>query len=186
MRAMRAALLLLATAAVLALGACGGGDNTVGGPTPKAAKKMRLTSPYFRDGQRIPARFTCDGEDVSPALEWSKVPPDARELALLVEDPNKGGSTFVHWIAWGILPPREAVPVAAEAGTLKQGKNSFGDIGYGGPCPPKGDPPHRYVFNIYALRTPLGLPNGADAQTVRQAIAPVADAQGILTGTYGR
>jgi Raf kinase inhibitor-like YbhB/YbcL family protein len=183
---MRAALVLLVLAGGLALGGCGSGDNAASGPAPEASKRMGLSSPYFGFGHHIPKRFTCDGEDVSPSLEWRGVPPGDPELAVLVEDPEGDRAAFVHWLAWGISPKLNDLPADPDTSGFKQAKNSFGKVGYGGPCPPKGDKPHRYVFNVYALRKPLGLKNGADAQTARQAIATVADAQGKLEATYGR
>jgi Raf kinase inhibitor-like YbhB/YbcL family protein len=178
---MRAAS--LAAGLLVALAGCGSGD-TVEGPTPSAPRELRVSSPAFRDGGTVPARFTCDGENVSPPLRWAGVPAKARELAVLVEDPDAPGGTFVHWAAFGIDPSRrglgegDAVP--------REGKNSFGDEDYGGPCPPEDDEPHRYVFAVYALSDRLALNGGASPDGVRSAIGRVALARGTLTASYGR
>ena len=178
---MRSRLIVAAALAVLA--GCGSGD-TVKGPAPSAPRALQVSSPAIRDGQPLPRRFTCDGASVSPPLRWTGVPAKAREMAILVEDPDAPGGTFVHWIAYGLDPGSSGV--AAGASAPKVGKNSFGDRGYGGPCPPKGDKPHRYVFAVYALGDRIELGGGASPATVRTAIARVALARGTLTATYGR
>jgi Raf kinase inhibitor-like YbhB/YbcL family protein len=173
-------------AAALIAGCGGGEDEAVTGPPPSAPDEIRLTSPAFAQDGTIPERFTCDGEDTSPPLEWSGVREDTEELALLVEDPDAPGATFVHWLLLGIdagtsgLAEGETPPGAEEA------KTSFGDEGYGGPCPPEGDGPHRYVFTLYALRGPLDVDEDAPPAEVRTAIGEAALARGQLTGTYGR
>ena len=167
-----------------ALGACGG--DTVEGPPPSAPDRIRLTSPAFAPGAPIPQRFTCDGEDVSPPLEWSGVPAGTGSLALLVEDPDAGDGTFVHWTLFAIAPSDTGVPEGELSPGAREGENSFGDRGYGGPCPPEGDPPHRYVFTLYALRKPPELDAGASPGQVRAAIADQAIARGRLTGRFER
>jgi Raf kinase inhibitor-like YbhB/YbcL family protein len=171
-----------ATATVLALLACAGcGDESVEGPSPKAPDTLHLASPAFAAGAAIPARFTCDGDDEPPPLEWTGVPSGTRSIALLMEDPDAPDGTFVHWTVYGIRADAGRVPPAAV-----EGESSFGDTGYGGPCPPEGDDPHRYVFYLYALRSPLGLEAGAAPDAVRDAIAERAIARGRLTARYGR
>jgi Raf kinase inhibitor-like YbhB/YbcL family protein len=182
---MRAPLLAV-LAAALVLASCGDDKKTVSGEPPDSDVPLGVTSPDFAGGQSIPAQFTCDGRDVSPRLRWRGVPADAREMALLVEDPDSSEGIFVHWAAWGMSPQLKELPSDPDPSLLIQGKNSFGKVGYSGPCPPKGDRPHRYNFIVYALRKPLGLDAGAEAQTVRQTIATVVDAKGTLVGVYGR
>jgi Raf kinase inhibitor-like YbhB/YbcL family protein len=165
------------------IGACGGGD-TVEGPPPAAPDRIELSSPAFPPDGTIPVRFSCEGEDVSPPLQWSGVPDDARSLALLVEDPDASG--FVHWTLYDVAPATTALREAELPRGGREGENSFGDEGYGGPCPPEGDAPHRYVFTLYALRSPLELEAGAGPQQVRDAIAGAALARGQLTGRFGR
>ena len=182
---MRSALAIaLLVAATLA--SCGGDGDTVSGPPPAAPSGIVLTSAAFRPGAPIPKRYSCDGPGVSPPLAWSRVPRHARELALLVEDPDASGGTFVHWSLWGMPPSTRRLAEGADTSAYRVGKNSFGDSRYGGPCPPGGDSAHRYVFTLYALSRPLGLAGGAEPDDVRGAIAKAAIARGTLTGTYDR
>ena len=144
---------------------------------------ITVSSTAFTDGASIPRRYTCDGENVSPPLRLAGVPSSARELALLVEDPDAPGGTFVHWVAWGFDPSSPTLPQGATPpGT---GTNGFGRRGYGGPCPPRGAP-HRYVFTVYALAKRLDLPAGASADQLRRAVADAVIAEGRLIGRYGR
>jgi Raf kinase inhibitor-like YbhB/YbcL family protein len=182
---MRTCAALVASAAVLAAG-CGGGNETVSSSAPKVPVKITLASPAFRDGSTLPKQFTCDGQGDSPPLTWFRVPRSAKELALVVEDPDAPGGTFVHWTAWGITPKASGLQEAAPTGALEQGKNGFGDTGYGAPCPPKGDSPHRYRFTLYALSEPLDLGNGASGDDVHAALATAAIAEGDLSAKYGR
>jgi hypothetical protein len=147
---------------------------------------IQLTSPAFADGETIPERFTCDGDDISPSLEWSGVPDAATELALLVEDPDAPGGTFVHWVLFGLSPTTRGLAEGSVPPEAKNGLTSFGNTQYGGPCPPKGDPPHRYFFYLNALSDGLGLQEGSSAEDVRSAIKVLTVAEGKLTGTYGR
>ncbi|MCL5034488.1 MAG: YbhB/YbcL family Raf kinase inhibitor-like protein [Bacteroidetes bacterium] len=135
------------------------------------AAKFALASTAFKEGEMIPKKYTCDGPDISPPLEWHSVPPGAKSLALIVEDPDAPMGTWVHWVIFNIPPQSSGLPehVSAEK-TLPdgaiQGRNDFRKIGYGGPCPPGGI--HRYFFILYALDTMLRLPAGsAKAELVR-------------------
>ena len=188
MRHMSARPTLLAVTLLLA--GCGGGSETVSGPPPKAPSTIALVTPAFPAGGDLPKQFTCDGAGASPPLEWSRVPKRAKELAILVEDPDAPGGTFVHWSIWGIPPSVRTLQANIQANAtsagLQQGKNGFGDVGYGAPCPPKGDAPHRYVFTLYALSQPLAVGNGASGEDVRKAIGEVAIAKGEITSKYGR
>src|SRR6266536_2230915 len=163
---MRIGVLLALAAALVGLPAgCGGRAPEAN--TPEAAMTITLSSTAFAEGDDIPRRYTCDGENVSPPLSFAGVPADSQDLALLVEDPDAPGGTFVHWVAWGIDPGQPHI--AAGAPTPGSGKNGFGGTGYRGPCPPAGKP-HRYVFTVYALSAPLDLAAGASADALRQAI----------------
>jgi Raf kinase inhibitor-like YbhB/YbcL family protein len=168
----------------LALAACGG--DRVEGPPPAAPDRITLASTAFRDGATIPRRFSCDGDDVSPPLDWKGVPEKTRELALLMEDPDAPGGTFVHWVLFKLAPDRDGVAEAEVPQGARQGKNSRGDSGYAGPCPPEGDAPHHYEFVLYALDAPLDLPDGAAADEVRAAVGDTALARGELVGRFGR
>src|SRR3954469_10274202 len=140
----------IGVAAALVLAGCGGGDGgeKVSGPPPAAPASMRLTSPAFRDGGEIPSAYTCAGAGRSPALAWRGVPSGTQSLALLVEDPDAPGGTFVHWTAWDIPAGTRSLPVDAKPRV--QGESSAGKLGWAPPCPPGGSP-HHYVFTIYAL-----------------------------------
>ena len=144
-----------------------------------------LTSPSFEAGGAIPRRFTCDGADLSPALAWEGAPATAAAFALIVDDPDARG--FVHWVAYnlaGSVAGRLAEGAAAAPGAPAQGRNDFGRIGYGGPCPPSGT--HRYVFTLLALARPLSLPGGPSAAQVRSAAREVTIGEAVLGGTYTR
>jgi Raf kinase inhibitor-like YbhB/YbcL family protein len=168
--------------AVLLIG-CGGGDKP-SEPLPKASASISLSSPAFRDGGTIPKRFTCSGEGVSPPLRWSGVPGDARELALLVEDED--ADRFVHWTLLGIPASVDRIAEGRPPAGTVQTENSFGDSGWGGPCPPEGDNPHRYVFALYGTDAPLRLDKSASPDDVRSSLADHALARGTLTGRFGR
>jgi Raf kinase inhibitor-like YbhB/YbcL family protein len=164
---------------------CGGGDK-VAEPAPDAPPGIELTSSAFRAGGAIPTEYTCDGRETSPPLAWADVPAGTRSLALLMEDPDAPGGTFVHWTVYGIAPSVRRFDVGKVPSGSEQGENSFGDDRYGGPCPPEGDDAHHYEFNLYALRADLGLDAGAKPDDVRAAIKKQAAARGRLVGTFKR
>ena len=147
-----------------------------------------LTSTAFEDGAEIPRRHTCDGEDVSPELSWSGAPEGTAAFALVMHDPDAPRGDFVHWVvvdftgsATGALP--EGVGSSPDA--PRQGVNDFGRVGYGGPCPPSG-PPHRYVFELYALSETSNLPGTPTAEEVRDGLRGHLLAEARLTGGYAR
>jgi Raf kinase inhibitor-like YbhB/YbcL family protein len=164
---------------------CGGGERAEG-PPPAAPDRIELTSSAFTDGGIIPEKYSCDGEEVSPPLRWSGVPDDARELALLVEDPDAPGGTFVHWIVVEIPPDATEFPEGAIPDGAREGSNSKGETAWAGPCPPESDKPHHYEFLLYALPEPLGLPERPTADEVADAMGDSAIARGKLTGRFGR
>lgn len=174
------ALLLLLSAAA---SACGDGEKP-SEPLPKVSASIDLQSPAFREGGAIPARFTCDGEELSPPLRWSGVPPRTRELALVVEDPD--ADRFVHWTVLGIPASTSRLPVGRVPKGASETENSFGKDGWGGPCPPEGDDAHRYVFALYATDAPLALGEDASPDEVRDALSDHAIARGTLTGYFAR
>lgn len=151
---------------------------------------MQLSSTAFADGQPIPVKYTCDKENVSPPLKWSGVPAEAKSLALIADDPDAPVGTWVHWVLYDLpataselsegLPKGQYVP-----GGAKQGLNDFKHLGYGGPCPPPGNP-HRYYFKLYALDSLLELKPGATKKEVEGAIQKHTLAQTQLMGTYKR
>jgi Raf kinase inhibitor-like YbhB/YbcL family protein len=144
-----------------------------------------LRSTAFDEGGAIPRRFTCDGDDVSPDLDWVDAPEDTASFALILDDPD--ANAFAHWLVYnmtgsatGGLP--EAISATPDAPT--QGINDFGKLGYGGPCPPSGE--HRYRFTLYALDAVLPLPAAPRAATLRAAIDGHVLAEAVLTATYRR
>jgi len=146
--------------------------------------KLDVGSTAFDNDTEIPPRYTCDGDDVSPPISWSAGPSGTVSYALIVDDPDAPGGTWVHWVAWNLVEPRldEALPASSEA--LQQGTNSWGRTGYGGPCPPSGT--HRYFFKVYALDTLLELPPTTDKQELLDAMEGKTLAQGELLGHYAR
>lgn len=147
---------------------------------------VQVRSPAFGDHQRIPREYGHERGDVSPPLRWSQIPDGAAELALVCEDPDAPGGTFVHWALAAIAASSPGV----EAGEAPQGAvagvNDFGAEGYGGPHPPPGDRPHRYVFRLYALREPLALAPGFNAHDIHTAIEGKVLGSGELVGIYAR
>lgn len=161
------------------------GQPIVTGPVATAAPavELLLLTPW-PDGSAIPARYTCDGENVSPALSWTPV-AGAVELAITVTDLDADG--FVHWIVTGIDPITSSI---AENGDLPVGAvvgpNSFGTSGYGGPCPPEGDEAHTYSFTLHALNQQLESADGDSANDVITLLNQIAFAQSSVSGTYAR
>ena len=150
---------------------------------------MELKSSAFEQGGLIPAKYTCDGPDISPPLSWSDPPVGNKSLALIVDDPDAPSGTWVHWIAWNIpanarvldedLPKRESLPNG-----MKQGMTDFRRVGYGGPCPPSGT--HRYFFKLYALDTMFNLPSSATKKELEKAMQGHILKQAELIGKYRR
>lgn len=169
-----------AALAALLLAGCGGSHEAAAPARDNAPDTLKLSSSAFADGAAIPKDNSCDGKGTPPSLAWSGVPENARELVLVVEDPDAPGGTFVHWTAFGIPADATAMP-AHVAG----GENSAGKQGWTPPCPPGGKP-HHYVFTLYALGNPSGLKAGASAKDVRAVLSDGALARGRLTGTYAR
>jgi Raf kinase inhibitor-like YbhB/YbcL family protein len=163
-------------------------------PAAKATEPggFRLTSEAFGNDQAIPAKYTADGEDVSPDLSWGGVLPDnTQALAIIMDDPDAPAGTFTHWLLYDMPTFRTGLAVGVPAkerlpdGEAKQGKNSFGTIGYKGPAPPRGKP-HHYHFTIYALDAPTGLAPGATRKELVRAMEGHAVGQAELVGTYQR
>lgn len=153
-------------------------------PTRDRIGSMELTSPAFSHGQPIPAKYTCDGEDVSPPLTIAGVPADAKSLALIVDDPDAPMGTWVHWIVYNISPSvQEIAEHAVPEGSLG-GTTSWGQTGYGGPCPPSGT--HRYFFKLYALDAALQSAAAPDKDSLERAMEGHLLAQAKLVGTYQR
>ena len=151
---------------------------------------LSVSSPAFEQVDRVPEKHTCEGQDVSPPLSWSEPPPGAQSFVVIVDDPDAPGGLFTHWVVFNIPVTTRQLPEALpgrerlDSGAL-QGKNDFGRIGYGGPCPPPGRA-HRYQFTIYALDRSLDLNPGASRKQVLDEMQGHVVAQGQLTRTYQR
>lgn len=150
---------------------------------------MKLSSKAFKDGGSIPRKYTCDGEDISPPLAWEGIPAKARSLALIAEDPDAPGKTWVHWILYDLPPETRSLPENASQahalpGHALEGMTDFKRVGYGGPCPPDGR--HRYFFRLYALDSRLEFPEGVSRDEVLQTIRGHVLDEAQLMGTYCR
>ena len=151
--------------------------------------EIKVTSSAFEEGGMIPSRYTCDGENVSPPLNWEQVPEATRTVALICDDPDAPMGTFVHWVLFNLpadttelpedFPDDETLPNGA-----RQGISDFGKTGYGGPCPPSGT--HRYYFKVYALDTKLDVVSIMDKPTLLEAMEGHILAQGQIMGKYKR
>lgn len=151
---------------------------------------LSVSSPAFSEGGKIPPEYTCEGDDISPQLDWVGIPKEAKALALIVDGPDAPGGVFTHWVIFNIPPDSsglsKAIPSIPEFpnGTL-QGENDFGKTGYGGPCPPPGKT-HRYRFILYALDEKLDLAAGSSKNQVLNATKRHILSHCQLTGTYQR
>lgn len=143
---------------------------------------MELSSPVFENGENIPAKYTCDGDNINPPLKIRGVPEEARSLALLVDDPDAPSGTFVHWVLYDIAPDTEVILENTQPGT--SGTNSFQQDTYGGPCPPSGT--HRYFFKLYALDRTLDTGPGKTKEQLLQAMDGHILEEAELIGLYER
>ena len=157
---------------------------TVQGKEVRRMETLTISSPAFGQGEAIPARYTCDGNDTSPALVIAKAPPAAKTLALIMDDPDAPVGTWVHWVVWNIPAQTREIPESGLPPQAVQGKNSWPRTGYGGPCPPSGT--HRYFFKVYALDTALHLGPSTTKAVLEKAMEGHILAKGELMGTYRR
>jgi len=191
---MRSSYRLMVVLVSLALIGCANRTQPATQPSSTNSAKpdkaeIKLTSAAFKEGEPIPRAYTCDGVNISPPLEWSGVPKTAKTIAIVCDDPDAPAGTWVHWVLYNLpadniglvenLPATETL----KAGGF-QGKNDFGKIGYGGPCPPSGT--HRYFFKIYALDSELPLKAGATKAELMKTMEGHIVLQGQLMGTYRR
>ena len=155
----------------------------------KGGRKMQITSSAFTEGSMIPSKYTCDGQDISPPLEWENVSSGTKSFALVSDDPDAPMGTWVHWVVYNIPPNMNKLDEDVKPGKeFKdgpiQGSNSWPRIGYGGPCPSSGT--HRYYFKLYALDTVLDVKPGATKAQVLQAMKGHVLAEAQLMGKYKR
>jgi len=177
--------------AIFALYICGCSSE----PKEQKAKEVKvadlgLKSDAFAQGDTIPVKYTCDGDDISPALTWNKPPDGTKEMVLICDDPDAPRGTWDHWVVYGIPPDTLGIPEDVQEGEVvdgvgTQGINSGRKNGYNGPCPPKG-PVHRYFFKLYALDKNLDLKPGKVKAEVEKAMEGHILAKGELMGRYGR
>jgi len=159
-------------------------------PTKKEYKEMQIESPAFKDGENIPVKYTCDGKDISPEILWKDILEEVKSLALICDDPDAPLKTWVHWVIYNIPPESEKLnedikPVKTlEDGTL-QGINNFRNIGYGGPCPPRGAP-HHYHFKVYGLDVKLDVKAGITKKELLNKMEGHIIAKGEIVGLYKR
>jgi Raf kinase inhibitor-like YbhB/YbcL family protein len=156
-------------------------------PAVEHSNNISLFSPDFVAGDPIPVQYTCDGSDLSPAIAWDEPPAGTKSFVIVMDDPGSPGGTWTHWLVYNIPAavrglPKAISPQAQLGDGSLQGKNSWGNAGYGGPCPPSGT--HTYHFKLYALDTILDLPSDATAQALTRAFSGHILAQAELTGTY--
>ena len=152
--------------------------------------KFELRSPSWQDKQEIPRDFTCEGENVSPELEWSGAPAGTQAFALIMQDPDAPSGTFTHWVLYNLPGETRRLPQGVPEGAKVadrglQARNDFGKSGYGGPCPPPGKP-HRYFFKLYALKDPLPLEAGAGKDQVEDSVQSRVLGTAELMGTFRR
>jgi len=143
---------------------------------------MKIESPAFKQGESIPAKYTCKGADINSPLHIADVPANAKSLALIMDDPDAPVGTWVHWLLWNIPPQTTEIKENSVPAGAVQGKNSWGRSTYGGPCPPSGT--HRYFFKPYALDALLSLSSSADKGQLEKAMKGHILTQAELMGTF--
>ena len=156
-------------------------NGRVGHGQPQGGS-MKITSSTFTHNQMIPRKYTCQGEDINPALTISAIPPATKSLALIVDDPDAPFKTWVHWVVFNIPSQGESLEIEENTVPGKQGNNDFGKLDYGGPCPPSGT--HRYFFKVYALDTELSLKDGISKADLEKALKGHILASAELIGLY--
>ena len=182
-------IVVLVAVPILSFCSCKDSEQADSGAVGGKKMEIKVTSSAFEEGGLIPAKYTCDGADISPPLNWDAVPEATKSIVLISDDPDAPMGTWVHWVLFNLpadtrelaenIPPDETLPNGA-----RQGVSDFGRIGYGGPCPPGGT--HRYFFKLYALDADLDLPAGAAKRQLLKAMEGHILAQGQLIGKYNR
>ena len=142
-------------------------------------KRLKVDSPAFEENEIIPKKYTCDGQNINPPLNIENIPPEAKSLAIIVDDPDAPNGSFCHWVVWNIPVTHHIVEIESRG---KAGRNDYGRHQYNGPCPPSGT--HRYNFMVYALDTTLDVPGSSDKKQIQKLISNHIVALGIITGKY--
>jgi len=145
---------------------------------------MQVNSPEFSEGQTIPAKYTCRGQNISPPLNIYNVPPQAQGVAIIMHDPDAPVGDYTHWLVWDIPASTQTIAAGSVPVGAVQGINDNDDIGYMGPCPPNGTGTHRYIFEVYALGGPVSLETGSNRAQLTQAMGDKILASATLTGVF--
>lgn len=181
--------ILVATLVALAVvgTACGSnGSDSSSESSSKIRHDISVSSTAFDDGDSIPTRYSCEGDNVSPPLAWRKVPDGTAELAIVVADPDAPSGTFYHWVVTGVAPGRTHLAQGELPNEAMVATSSSGMASYVGMCPPDGDKAHHYRFTVYALTRKLDLPPGTEAKDAVTRIRAAAVGEGTLVGTFAR
>lgn len=190
-------IIILALAALIVYRNSGGKTTTFNAPPPantqiNTTTPMTISSPAFLDSQAIPKQFTCDGDGINPALQFTDVPGEAKSLALLVEDPDAPTGTWIHWLMWNIPSTVTEIAQNSVPPGAVQGQGSSGQNVFGAPCPPTPMPGsglvgiHHYIFTVYALDSKLTLPSYSTAENLHSAMQGHIITQAQIIGLYGR
>jgi Raf kinase inhibitor-like YbhB/YbcL family protein len=184
---MELPLRLLALLFAVTLGAAGCADSDQDEPVglPENLDVLEVSSPDLEDGGEFPADFTCDGDNVSPALRWTQA-KNTDEYIIVMNDPDARGGEFVHWKLFSIDPQRSSVGRSEVPGEAVEGINAFGDTGYAGPCPPEGEEAHTYEISVYALNRSLELAPDASLRELLDQINCCLEASGTMEVSYAR
>lgn len=182
-------IIILITAAILLNTSCKGAKRN---ETKKQGEKkmdIKITSTAFEDGDMIPSKYTCDGKNISPPLQWDAVHAETKSIAVICDDPDAPMGTWVHWVLFNLPPQTMQLPEdfptdETLADGTRQGVTDFGTTGYGGPCPPSGT--HRYFFKIYALDAEIDTVSVIDKAELLKKMEGHILAQGQLMGKYKR
>ena len=184
-------LLTLALFSLAAI-ACGGGEPEFDAanfdPFTSVPVELDVRSPGFSQDGTIPVRYTCDGDNDVPVISWQRPPSGTQAIAVIVDDPDAPGGIFSHWVVFNLTPDSTSLRGAitrGDSGGPIEGVNGFGEIGYGGPCPPRGET-HEYRFSVFALIAPLALDEGATASDVLTGMRGSVIGHGVLSATYSR
>jgi len=185
MRRRSTACIIHLSIASLVFAACGGGSAELRSPAGVTVTPITMTS-AFSEGGNLPIDYTCDGRDVLPSLAWSSPPEGTKSLAVMIDDPDAPGTTFTHFLAYGIGAQTHELRGGADPTPegVRIGKNDFGAVRYNGPCPPKGEE-HRYRFQIFALDVPVILEEAASRSDLESAMNGHVLGRGTLTANFG-
>src|SRR5215471_15237625 len=169
---------------------CSKAENATVSKERSTPMTINVRSDSFADGQPIPQKYTCDGEDISPPVRWDSAPDGTKSFALICDDPDAPSGTWVHWVIYDLPATIKELPEAIQANEevlsgARQGTNDFRRLGYGGPCPPKGNA-HRYYFKLYALDIVINLKAGATKSDVENAMKGHIVGEGKIMGSYQR